>query len=145
MVERAVINLAERKQARLLANRGVSEPLAMLVPDFIDPPTILKMSDEAIDQMLNLIRINRMSAQLIYEKSVAERGKINDAKLQVKMDKKAEQVFVELERVFKYFDKLELRINELRALRLQVGLDFNPEGVEDDEARNDQETETNTD
>lgn len=122
MTERKVINLAERKKERL---GGLPEPrIEVDIPDFITPKDITTMTDDQLEQMLNLVRLRRMQSALIHQKTVQEKEQLAQDKARGQLEKKSEQVFTELERVFKNLDKLELRVNEMRALRIQAGLDF---------------------
>lgn len=122
MTERKVINLAERKLQRL---GGAPAPqIEVPIPDFISPPDISKMTDEQLEQVLSLIRLRRLQSSLLYEKTKAEKAALDETKARAALDKKAEQVFKELEKAFKVLDTLELRVNEMRALRIQAGLEF---------------------
>jgi hypothetical protein len=127
----ATLNLAAQKAARL--KNSVTPKLPETIPNFITPQTILDMSDEVFEKLLASIRIKRLAATLIYQKSMEEKANLANAKLAAAMEKKCDQIIKELEGTFKKFEKLELRINELRALRLQAGLDFDPEGLPQDE------------
>lgn len=120
--ERKVINLAQRKLDRL---GGTPPPvIAVTIPDFISPPDISKMSDEQLEQLLNLIRMRRMASAMIYEKTQREKEAVSEEKAKAQLEKKAVQVFTLLEKAFDTLDKLELRVNEMRALRIQAGLEF---------------------
>ena len=122
MSERKVINLAERKMQRL---GGAPAPtIEVPIPDFITPQDITTMSDEQLEQMLNLIRVRRLQSAMIYENTKKQKEEVTAAKARAALEKKAEQVFTELDKAFKVLEKLELRVNELRALRLQGGLSF---------------------
>lgn len=122
MSERKVINLAERKKQRL---GGLPEPkIEIDIPDFITPKSIATMSDDQLEQLLNLVRLRRMQSAMIYENTKREKEELAQDKARGQLDKKSEQVWNELEKVFKNLDKLELRVNEMRALRIQAGLDF---------------------
>jgi len=120
---RKVINLAERRKQRL---HDAPEPPSdgVVIPDFITPQTINEMTDPQLDQLLNLVRLRRMHSTLIYERTKQEKEQIAQTKARDALVKKAEQVWNELDKVFKNLDKLELRVNEMRALRLQAGLEF---------------------
>ena len=119
---RKVINLAERKMQRL---GGAPPPkIEVEIPDFITPKTINDMNDDQLEQMLNLIRLRRMQSTMVYERTKAEKDALAQNKARDMLEKKAEQVWNELDKVFKNLDKLELRVNELRGLRVQAGLDF---------------------
>lgn len=127
--ERKVINLAERKMQRLAMTGAAPSPPQkeadeVELPDFISPPDISKMTDPQLEQLLNLIRMRRLQSAMIYEQTNAQKAAIAEGRALQMLEKKAEQVFKELERAFTVLDKLELRVNEMRALRVQAGLDF---------------------
>lgn len=127
---RKVINLAERKMQRLAMINVAPQSTAPKaadeadLPDFISPPDISKMTDPQLEQMLNLIRVRRLQSAMIYEQTKAQKAAVAEGRALDMLEKKAEQVFKELERAFNVLDKLELRVNEMRALRVQAGLDF---------------------
>lgn len=121
-LERKVINLAQRKLERL---GGIPAPeIKVDIPDFITPPDITSMSDAQLEQVLNLIRMRRLQSAMLYEKTQQEKTQLEETKARMQLEKKAEQVFKELDRAFAILDKLELRVNEMRALRIQAGLSF---------------------
>ena len=122
MAEPKVINLAQRKLERM----GGSPPpkIDVSLPDFISPQTIGTLTDAQLDQVLSLVRVRRMAATQVYERTQREKRQVEEGKALHALDKKQEQVYNELERAFKALDKLELRVNEMRALRLQAGLTF---------------------
>lgn len=122
MTDRKVIDLAARKRERLAGREPPK--LEVELPDFISPPDIAKMSDAQLEQLVDLIRLRRMEPLLIYEQTQVELAKREEDKVKQQIEKKAQQVFNELDRVFKNLEKLELRVNELRALRLQIGMEF---------------------
>lgn len=122
MSEVKIINLAQRKAERLA---GLPAPeIKVDIPDFIEPHDISAMSDTVLEQIVDLIRLRRLTAAMIYEQTVAENKKRQDDKIKAGIEKKAEQVFKLLEKCYDNIDKLEIRVNELRALRLQIGMDF---------------------
>jgi len=121
-LERKVINLAERKKQRL---GGLPAPeIKVEIPDFIEPRDIMSMSDEQMDQILSLIRLRRLQAASKYEQTEREKTELSMSKARDALERKAAVVFKDLERTFAILDKLELHVNELRALRVQAGLEF---------------------
>lgn len=91
------------------------------VPEFIQPKTLLDMSDEEIDNMLEQIRIRRKQKLVILQMERQKKEEYKKAKLEIIFQKKIEQAEDALEKVDRAFEKLERRINETRALRLQLG------------------------
>jgi len=120
--ERRVINLAQRKLERL---GGLPAPdIAVSIPEFIEPSDISKMSDEQLEQVLQLVRLRRMQSTLIYEQTQVQKQQIQDEKNYMRLDKAGIKVFTKMEKAFKALDDLELAVNEMRAWRLQSGLEF---------------------
>jgi len=120
--ERRVINLAQRKLERL---GGLPAPdISVTIPEFIEPSDISKMSDEQLEQVLQLVRLRRMQSTLIYEQTQVQKQQIQDEKNYMRLDKASIKVFTKLEKAFKALDDLELAVNEMRAWRLQSGLEF---------------------
>jgi hypothetical protein len=127
MTERRVINLAERKKqqdVKRSTEQQVPHIEEAAIPEYITPQDITKMTDAQLEQMLNVVRLRRMQATLIYENTQKEKERIKDERLFKSVEKASEQVFKKLERVNKYLDDLELKVNELRGYRLAAGLSF---------------------
>lgn len=93
------------------------------VPHFINPIDITKMSDEEFDTMLETIRTNRLLQHYRHN----ETKKLKNASYQQKLNVRYESVMLKvakaLERYDKAADALEKQINDMRALRLQLGSD----------------------
>jgi hypothetical protein len=117
-----VINF-ELRRRQLLAGE-VGPPAPEGIPDFIAQSDISKLSDDQLDQLINLIRLRRLNSTLQYERTMREKEQLTLSKAREQLEKKCVQVFKELDRSLTVLEKLELRINEMRGLRIQVGLDF---------------------
>lgn len=117
-----VINLFERRKTQL-AGETDAAPLEAL-PEFITPGDIDRLNDAQLEQLLNIIRMRRLQSTLVYEKTVREKETLTQSRAREMLEKKSEQVWKELDAVFKKLEKLELRVNEMRALRLQAGLEW---------------------
>jgi chaperonin cofactor prefoldin len=94
------------------------------VPEFITMSDIEKMTDEQLDEMLQAIRNRRLASYAVYRKSKDEINLLSTEKAKAKIEKKCEQIIKKLNTIDKQMDDLERYINELRGLRLQVGLEF---------------------
>lgn len=120
-----IINLLERRKARL-----ANEPRAEVpdngdsLPDVIRPPDIMTMSDDQLDTLLNVMRLRRLTSTMLYEQTQEEKQELRESRAKEQLDAKCDQVFKELERTIKNLEKLELKINEMRALRIQAGLEW---------------------
>ena len=121
-LQKNVINF-ELRRRQLLAGE-VSPPPPQGIPDFISQSDISTLSDDQLDQLINLIRLRRLNSTLQYERTMREKEQLTLSKAREQLEKKCVQVWKELDRSLTILEKLELRINEMRALRIQVGLDF---------------------
>jgi len=113
----------EKRRRQLLAGE-VQPPPPEGLPEFIRQQDISTMTDDQLDQLINLIRLRRLNSTLIYERTMREKEQLTLSKAREALEKKCGQVFKELDRALSVLEKLELRINEMRALRIQAGLDF---------------------
>jgi hypothetical protein len=113
----------EKRRRQLLAGE-VQPPRPEGLPEFISQQDISTMTDDQLDQLINLIRLRRLNSTLIYERTMREKEQLTLSKAREQLDKKCGQVWKELDRALTVLEKLELRINEMRALRIQAGLDF---------------------
>lgn len=122
MSDPKIINLAERKAQSFAGNAPVQGTGD--IPDFIRPADISTMTDVQLEQVLNLVRMRRMQSALTYEKTREETAAVAAGRARAALVKKSEQVFTSLSKAFGILDKLEVQISELRALRVQAGLEF---------------------
>ena len=118
--ERKVINLAQRKKERLAGEPQIE--VRTPLPDHIHPNDIAYTIRSQLDQLINLVRFRRLQSAAQYERTIAEKRQVTESRAKEALEHKCEQVFAELNRTFKNLEKLELRINEMRALRIQAGL-----------------------
>lgn len=117
-----VIDFA-RRRLQLLA--GEQQPASGDgIPEFIKPSDISTFTDEQLDQLINLIRLRRLNSTLQYERTMREKEQLTMSKARDMLDKKCGQVFKEIDRALTVLEKLELRVNEMRALRIQCGLEW---------------------
>jgi hypothetical protein len=92
------------------------------VPDFITRVDINQMNDEQLEALLSGIRERRMVAFIVYEQTLADKEQAATEKALVAIDKEITQILKCLDTLDKAFEKLETRINKLRGLRIQAGL-----------------------
>lgn len=92
------------------------------VPDFITRVDINSMTDEQCDKLLAGIRERRMVAFIVYEQTVADKELAATEKAKAALEKECDQIFKLLGTLDKNFEKLEERINKMRGLRIQAGL-----------------------
>lgn len=92
------------------------------VPDFITRVDISKMSDEQLDSFLEGIRERRMLTLVVYEQTLMDKEEAASEKAKAAIERELVQIMKAIEALNKCFDKLELRINKLRGLRIQAGL-----------------------
>lgn len=118
-----IINLLDRRKAKLANEPDQAEP-KVLLPDFVRPMDIMNMDDEQLDALLNVLRVRRLTSTMIYERTMEEKQELRESRAKEMLDAKCAQVFTEIERTLKVLDKLELKINEMRALRIQAGMQW---------------------
>lgn len=93
------------------------------VPEFIMPANISQLTDEQVDELLEGIRARRMQKLIVYAETMKKRELAVAAKLEAQFDKKLSQFNKQLVTVDKALEKLDKLTNEIRGLRLQLGLD----------------------
>jgi hypothetical protein len=119
-----IINLLERRKAKLANEPDQAEEPVVLLPDFVRPVDIAEMNDEQLEALVNLLRLRRLTSTMIYERTQEEKQELRESRAKEQLDVKCEQVWKELERTLKNLEKLELKINEMRALRIQAGMQW---------------------
>jgi len=122
--EPKVINFLERRHERLAGEPLSEYAKSVDVPDFITPSDIDNLTDEQLESLLNIIRVRRMQSADVYKRTMEEKEQVAQGKARDMLEAKGIQVWSELNKSFKTLEKLELRVNELRALRLQANLDW---------------------
>lgn len=90
-------------------------------PQAITPVDISLLTNEEIDNMLEGIRFRRMQARVIYEETLKTKEVASRAKVGELIDKKCAQLKRAIDAMDKPMEKLEKIVNEVRALRLQMG------------------------
>lgn len=93
-------------------------------PDFIDPANLNAYDDHEAEAMIEGIRVRRLHALHVYEQSqreAAERKHVVDI---AALEKQHQMLAKDIERVSKALDALEKRVNRVRALRLQLGMEM---------------------
>jgi hypothetical protein len=117
-----VINFAQRRM-QLLA--GETQPTgAEGLPEFIAPADISKMSDEQLDQLINIIRLRRLNSTMLYERTMREKDQLTMGRARELLEKKCATVWRDIDKALTHLEKLELHINQMRALRLQCNLEW---------------------
>lgn len=92
------------------------------IPDFITRVDISKMNDTQLDELISAIRTRRMSSFIVYQQTVADKEQAATDKALVAIEKELDMIIKAIETVDKGLEKLETRINKLRGLRIQAGL-----------------------
>lgn len=119
-----IINLLERRKAKLANEPDQAVEPKVLLPDFVRPIDIANMNDEQLEALLNLVRVRRLTSTMIYERTQEEKTELRETRAKEQLEVKCEQVWKELDRTFKNLEKLEQKINEMRALRIQAGMQW---------------------
>ena len=91
--------------------------------EFITPKALYSMNDDAIEDMLEQLRDRRLSAVRLHEQALKAAQEAADEKARLSLFKQCEMATGNITRVDKALDALEKRINKIRALRLELGLD----------------------
>jgi hypothetical protein len=94
------------------------------VPEFISMSDIEKMTDDELDAMITAIQARRLASYHVYKQSKDQINQLTTEKAKVKIEKKCDQIIRKLNTIDKHMEDFERMINELRGLRLQVGLEF---------------------
>lgn len=94
-----------------------------VVPEHITPKAIYQMSSDAIDALLEGIRKRRLSAAKQHEAAMQAAKEVADDKSRLQLLKQAEMLSNNLVRVDKALEAAEDRVNKIRALRLELGIE----------------------
>lgn len=93
------------------------------IPEHITPEAMYQMAPGDVEKMLEGIRKRRLSAVRQYEAALVAAKEASDEKARVSLMKQCDMLYNNLERVDKAISTLEDRVNKVRALRLELGLD----------------------
>lgn len=89
----------------------------------ITPRALYNMTTEEMDALLDNIRNRRLSSVRQYEAAQKAAQEAADEKARLALFKQAEMCANNIVRVDKALEALETRVNKIRALRLELGLD----------------------
>lgn len=89
--------------------------------EFIDPSDISTWSEDKIDKMLEQIRERRLRALRVYQHAQAEKEAAAYDKASESLTKQLSLLEGNISRVDKTLEALDKRINNVRALLLQMG------------------------
>ena len=98
-----------------------TETEQQVTPSFVDPTDITKWTDQEIEVLLDGIRFRRMQAHVVYTATLATKERAAKVKLEGLVEKKLEKLQKAMAKADEAFAKLEVVVNEVRALRLQMG------------------------
>ncbi|MBU2051484.1 MAG: hypothetical protein KKH61_21245 [Gammaproteobacteria bacterium] len=93
-----------------------------LPPDFVTRIDVNSMSDQELDEFLERIRMRRMASFIIYQTTQAELAEMAEEKAKIRLTNEVTQIEKLLTTLDKQFEKLEIRINKMRGLRIQAGM-----------------------
>lgn len=91
--------------------------------EFVQPPDISELTDEQIDVLLDGIRARRMQKFSLYKETMAAKEEAKTEKMKERLEKKLAQFNRALGVLQKNEEKLHTIANEVRGLRLQMGID----------------------
>jgi flagellar hook-associated protein FlgK len=92
-------------------------------PEHITPAALYQMNAEQLDKLLEDIRERRLSSVRMYEEAKRAAKEASDEKARNDLMKQAEMCANNLARVDKALASLDTRINKMRVLRMELGLD----------------------
>ena len=93
-------------------------------PDFIDPANLDAYDDDEAEAMIEAIRARRLHALHVYEQSQREAAEMKHEKDAAALTEQCRMLSKDIERTGKALDALEKRVNRIRALRLQLGMEM---------------------
>lgn len=93
------------------------------IPEHITPISLYQMSPDAIETLMEGIRKRRLSAARQYEAALVAAKEASDERARLSLMKQCEMACNNIARVDKAIEALEDRVNKIRALRLELGLD----------------------
>ena len=94
-----------------------------IAPEHITPKSLLDMSGDQIDTLIEFLQERRLTAVRHYEQAVAAAKEASDEIARDKLEKQCDMCAGNIARVDKALEALESRVNKIRALRLELGLD----------------------
>lgn len=92
-------------------------------PTFISPHSLLTMSGDAIDDLLEGIRTRRLSAVRQYEDAMRVAKETSDIRARAALTKQCEQLSKAIETAERAMNRIDERVLKVRALRLELGLE----------------------
>lgn len=98
-------------------------PEPVTLPEHITPQSIYQMNDEQLEKLLDDIRDRRLSSVRLYEEAQRAAQEAAEEKARLALFKQCEMCEKNIIRVDKALEALETRVNKMRALRLELGLD----------------------
>lgn len=96
---------------------------APLAPEHITPANIFQLDGDQLDALIENIRERRMSSVRMHEAAVKAAQEAADEKARMALMKQCDMCVNNITRVDKALEALEQRVNKIRALRLELGLD----------------------
>lgn len=93
------------------------------VPEHITPRAIYQMNSDALEALLEGIRKRRLNAAKQHEAAMEAAKAVADDKARMQLLKQAEMLSNNLVRVEKALEAAEERVNKIRALRLELGIE----------------------
>lgn len=90
------------------------------VPEFIQPRTIVDMTDEEYEAILNPIRDRRMVLVALHTQAVTLKNKVKSEKLITKIDKLLARVEKEVAKQDKTIEQIQLFHAQIRGLKIEA-------------------------
>jgi hypothetical protein len=93
------------------------------IPEHITPHSIHALTVDQLDELVELIKHRRLSSIRNYELALEKAKQLSDTKARTAMLKQTELISKTLVVTKKNLELLETRVNKIRVLRMELGLD----------------------
>ena len=93
------------------------------IPDFIQPRALHELTSDELEKLMTDVRERRLYGAMVHAQAMAAAKEASDQRAREALEKQCGMLEAALDRVDKAVDAMEARINKIRALRLELGLE----------------------
>lgn len=93
------------------------------IPEHIEPKSIRDMTGDELEELLVSIRASRLRGAQIHAEAMQAAKEASDERARASLEAQCTMLQANIERVDKAIIAMDARINKIRALRLELGLD----------------------
>jgi hypothetical protein len=97
--------------------------LADDIPEHIEPRSLTDFNSDELEALLTRVRAARLRGAQIHAEAMAAAKMARDDKAREQLETQCGMLQAGIERVDKAVEAMDARINKIRALRLELGLD----------------------